>query len=65
MIAPWTPMRQTDEMVSVWGRNYQLGQSLLFDQIESTGQPLLREGIGIEVDLASEDFRLIEIFAKQ
>lgn len=52
VIAPWTPMRRAGNVVQVWGRHYELGQSPLFEQIESRGELLLADPMRLTATVA-------------
>jgi hypothetical protein len=54
VVAPWTPVEHDGNMLRVWGREYTLGKSLFFDQIEAKDAPLLREPIMIEAEIGGD-----------
>lgn len=62
VLAPWTPMEQAEDNVSMWGRRYALGDSVLFEQIDSRDEPLLAAPMTLEaeVDGESVEFEFID-----
>lgn len=51
--APWTPISVSgDNVVKVWGRTYDFGQSPLPRQVTHTGDPLLIQGPQLQVQTA-------------
>lgn len=51
VVKPWTPVEHDGDALRVWGREYELDDSLIFTQITSKDAPLLRDAIGLHAEM--------------
>lgn len=55
VLKPWTPIRYEQDRLEVWGRQHDLADSLIVDQVTSAEKPLLAAPVALEAKVAGHE----------